>query len=134
MVNKIPSVITLCQKNMEGKVCDVTDGKMEKSDPKVFWRSPSQCIYSMVLGFFHPRQWPVVFYCPWYLPMVFLPILVFTVFYPFWERVGINHNKCSSSLHLWEGIMMFWTIFCGNTIVKVKSKGNMVGILCMHMV
>ena len=37
---------------MEGKLCDVIDGKMEKSDPKVFWRSPPQCIYSMVLGFF----------------------------------------------------------------------------------
>ena len=42
-------------KNMKGKLCDVTDGKMEKSDPKVFWESPSQCIYSMVLGFFDPR-------------------------------------------------------------------------------
>ena len=42
-------------KNMEGKVCDVIDGKMEKSDPKVFWESHSQCIYSMVLGFFDPR-------------------------------------------------------------------------------
>ena len=32
-------------KNMEGKVCDVTDGKMEKNDPKVlFWEIPSQCI------------------------------------------------------------------------------------------
>ena len=40
--------------NMEGKVCDVTDGKMEKTNPKVFWESPSQCIYSMVLGFFDP--------------------------------------------------------------------------------
>ena len=40
--------------NMEGKVCDVTDGKMEKSDPKVFWESPSQFIYSTVLGFFDP--------------------------------------------------------------------------------
>ena len=30
-------------KNMKGKVCDVTDVKMEKSDPKLFWRSPSQC-------------------------------------------------------------------------------------------
>ena len=27
-------------KNMEGKVCDMTDGKMAKSDPKVFWESP----------------------------------------------------------------------------------------------
>ena len=42
----------------------------------------------------------LVFYCPWYLSIVFLPILIFG-FYPFLERVGINHNKCSSSLHLW---------------------------------
>ena len=39
---------------MEGKLCDVIDGKMAKSDPKVFWESPSQCIYGMVLGFFDP--------------------------------------------------------------------------------
>ena len=37
--------------NMEGKVCYVTDGKLSKIDPKVFWRSSPQCIYSMVLGF-----------------------------------------------------------------------------------
>ena len=40
--------------NMEGKVCDMNYGKMEKSDPKVFWESPSQYIYGMVLGFFYP--------------------------------------------------------------------------------
>ena len=31
----------------------------------------------------------------------FLPILIFRVFGHFLERVGINHNKCSTSLHLW---------------------------------
>ena len=56
--------------------------------------------------------------------MFFSPILSFRVLDPFWERVGVNHNKCSSSLHLWEGIMMFWTIFRENTIVKVKNGGN----------
>ena len=43
-------------------------------------------------------------------------------------KVAIKHNEYSLSLHLWEGIMVFWTIFGGNTIVKVKSKGNIVGI------
>ena len=28
-------------------------------------------------------------------------LLIFRVFSSFLERVGINHNKCSSSLHLW---------------------------------
>ena len=45
--------------------------------------------------------WPMVFYFPWYLSMVFWPILIFRVFYPFGERLGINHNKFSSSFHLW---------------------------------
>ena len=45
--------------------------------------------------------WPMVFYCPWYLSMVFWPIFIFRVFWSFLERVGINHNKCSSSFHLW---------------------------------
>ena len=31
----------------------------------------------------------------------FLPILIFRDFWSFLERVGINHNKCSSSLLLW---------------------------------
>ena len=89
---------------------DVTDGKWKK----MFLGSPSQCIYSMVLGFFDP----------WYF-IVHGIYLWFYVFYPFWERVGRNHNKFSSSLHLWEGIMMFWTIFSRNTIVKVKNEENM---------
>ena len=113
---------------------DVTDGKMEKSDPKVFWESPSQCIYSMVIGFFDPRYpWYFIFhgiYLWFFYPFSFLGVLTplkgfLTLF---WKRVVVNHNKCSSFLHLWEGIMMFWTIFGGNTIAKVKNEGNMVGI------
>ena len=62
--------------------------------------------------------------------------------------MGINHNECSSSIHLWEGSnndvldhfcgnrIHLWEgrnndvldHFCGNTIVKVKNEGNMVGI------
>ena len=119
------------------KECGRLERKMAQCNHKwmkkvcVFWESPWKCIYSMVLGFFDPRWWHMVFYFPWYLSVVFLPILFFRVFDPFWERVGINHDKCSSFLHLWGGIMMFWTIFCGNTIVKVKNEGNMVGIWCM---
>ena len=61
---------------MEGKLCDVTNGKMEKSDPKVFWESPSQCIYSMVLGFLTQGN------DPWYLCVVFLPFLFFRFLKP----------------------------------------------------
>ena len=31
----------------------------------------------------------------------FLPILIFRDFWSFSDRVEINHNKCSTSLHLW---------------------------------
>ena len=90
---------------------------------KVFVVRPSQCIYRMVQGFFtHGILFSMVFICG------FLPILIFRVFDPFWDRVGINHKKCSSSLHLWEGIMMFWAIFSGNTILKMKMEEIMVGI------
>ena len=44
---------------MEERVCVVPlreNGKnCSQNDLEVFWESPSQCIYSMVLGFFDPR-------------------------------------------------------------------------------
>ena len=40
---------------------------------------------------------PMVFYCVWYLSMVFRPILIFSVLWSVLERVGINQNKCSTS-------------------------------------
>ena len=46
-------------------------------------------------------SWPMVFYSALYLSMLFWPILIFRVFWFFLERVGINHNKFSASLHLW---------------------------------
>ena len=90
---------------------------------------PSQCIYRMVQGFLtHGILLSIVFIYG------FWPILIFRVFLSFLERVGINHNKCSSSLYLWERIMMFRTIFSGNTIMKVKMREIMLGIWCMAMV
>ena len=38
---------------------------------KVFWESPSQCIYRMDIGFFDPMWLPMVISDPWYFPMVF---------------------------------------------------------------
>ena len=58
---------------------------------------PSQCIYRMVQGFLtHGILLCMVFIYG------FLPILIFRVFLSFLQRVGINHNKCSTSLHLWR--------------------------------
>ena len=49
----------------------------------VFWESPSQCIYRMVLGFFDPMWLPMVFSDPWYFHMVFSLFRVFTPFLGF---------------------------------------------------
>ena len=69
---------------MEGKLCDVADGKMEKRDLKVFWRSPSQCIYSMVLGFFDPWFFIIHGIYLWF----FDPFSFLGVFDPFWREWG----------------------------------------------
>ena len=62
----------------------------------MFVGRPSQCICSMVQVFLtHGILLCMVFIYS------FLPILIFRAFWPFLERVGINHNKCSTSLHLW---------------------------------
>ena len=56
---------------------------------------PSQCIYRMIQGFLtHGILLCMVFIYG------FLPILIFRGFWSFLERVGINQNKCSTSLHL----------------------------------
>ena len=49
---------------------------------------------------------------------------MFRVFVPFFERVGINHNKCSTSLHLWgrnNNVLdhILWIFSC-----EVQNGGN----------
>ena len=96
----------------------------------MFVRRHSQCIYRTIQSFFDP----------WYFIMhgIYLWFLIhshFRVFLSFLERVGITHNKCSTSLDLLgEGIIMFWTIFGGILVVKVQMEEIMVGILCIIMV
>ena len=95
----------------------------------MFLGQPSQCIYSIVLGCFDP--WYFIAYGIYLC--YFDPISFFRVFLPFLgengKKVGINHNECSPSIHLWEGRNNdVLNHFCGNTIVKVKNEGNMVGI------
>ena len=52
----------------------------------------------------------------------------FEGFWSFLERVGINHNKCLTSLHLWEINNKVLDIFGGIVVVKVKMNAIMVGI------
>ena len=70
---------------------DVTDEKWQKCFGEVLYN-----VYSMVRGFFDPWYFIVHGICPW-----FFTHSHFRVFLSFLERVGINHNKCSTSLHLW---------------------------------
>ena len=73
-----------------------SSGMWQKVWLKVFWGRPSQCIYRMDQDFLTHGI---------LLSMAFIygifTLLIFRVFSSFLERVGINHNKCSSSLHLW---------------------------------
>ena len=73
--------------------------------------------------------WPIVFYCPWYLSMVFWPIIIFRGFWSFLERMGINHNKCSTSLHLWgrnnNVLDHIWWIFSCECQNGGNNGGNM---------
>ena len=54
----------------------------------------------------------------------FLPILIFRVFLSFLETVGINHNKCSTSLHLWGMNNNFFNHIWWNFICEGKNGGN----------
>ena len=90
---------------------------------KSVWGNPSQCIYRMIQGFLtHGILLSMVFIYG------FLSILIFRVFWSFLEKVGINHNKCSTSLHLWgRDNNVLDHIWC-NFSVKVKMEEIMVGI------
>ena len=70
----------------------------------------------------------MVFYCPWNLSMVFDPFSFLGFFGPFLERVGINHNECSTSLHLWGRYNNVLDHIWCNFSVKVKMEEIMVGI------
>ena len=87
------------------KVYGVTKRKWQKfcfwNGQKVTQKCFGGVLHNVFIGW-SKGFWPMVFYFPWHLSMFFLPILIFRVFYPFLERVRISHNKCSSSLHLWE--------------------------------
>ena len=90
----------------------------------VFLGRPSQCIYRMILGFLtHGILLCMVFIYG------FWPILTFTIFLSFLERVGINHNKCSTSLHLWgrnnNVLDHIWWIFSCEGKNGGNNGGNM---------
>ena len=59
----------------------------------------------------------------------FSPILIFRVFLSFLERVGINHNKFSTSLHLRgrnnNALDHIWWIFSCEGQNRGNSGGNM---------
>ena len=81
-------------------VCDKKVQKCFWNGQKVFVLRPSQCIYRMVQGFWtHGND-------RWYFIVHGIYLWFFThshfrVFLSFLERVRINHNKFSTSLHLW---------------------------------
>ena len=94
----------------------------------MFGGRPSQCIYRMIQGFLTHGNDPWYFIvhgiCPW-----FFTHSHFRWFWSFLERVGINYNKCSASLHFFgKELIMFWAIFGGILVVKVKMEGIMVGL------
>ena len=90
----------------------------------MFWGRPSQCIYKMVQGFLtHGILLCMVFI------FGFLPIIIFRVFWSYLERVGINHNKCSTSLHLGgsnnNDLDHIWWIFSCEGQNRGNNGGNM---------
>ena len=105
--------------NYGRKVYDVTKRKWQN----VFLGRPSQCIYRMVQGFLNHGIYLWFFYSFSFLGFLTL----------FWSG-----DKSQINAHIpfiyGEGIMIFWTIFSGNSIMKFKMKEIMVGIWSMAMV
>ena len=57
----------------------------------------------------------------------FLPILILGFFCPFWREWGyVTINAQLPCIYV-ERIIMFWTIFGGILVVKVKMEEIMVG-------
>ena len=61
--------------------------------------------------------------CPW-----FLTHSLFRVFCSFLESGVMSQEMLNFLVFMGEGIIMFWTIFNGILVVKVKIKGIMVGL------